>query len=945
MADDGSETVAVAHGTPPEPVDTADATNGADGEGGHDGPVEGAEVENMEGQANGQLAEDEQNLELLVRRGVPGATVESLTQAQGSGSLQVSVEAPGMIHFSLKDFKLRIRAESKLPPTTTKTLPPPAPAKEKRRDPFNILPMGQMLQTAGNYVGTAEWRLARDDVRATQVLNRIDDMKARDLWSFRQLKRHVAPPRTKTHWDFLLDEMQWLREDFRQERRWKIAAAFTVSRWIMEWHNAPDKSVLCVKRVERSPDSMLLQPSSPAAAAVERVPSPAPDQQKKSRKRRRDSDEVMEDSERKAEEADGVAPGGSADVAGTDKGAKEATDAINEDGMANASGGEEQKDEATPMDTDGLPPEGRPSAEDPPDDDANDAHTTSRGKTPTIDREPTRLIIRSNPGLTHVDIGIGSIPDDIKTVYAISNHTLDQPYIDPLNNANVVPMSRMMGTKTKYSDIRWDQYGQDRVLRKRMRTTRGTEWKLEAPCGFLRAARLFCRLTSSSTALIAGPFFTTRKARDDKEKRGIPEPNQPRPVPRGIPQTVWTQEEEDVLLSFGKLYQHNWVLISELMAAEHMPKTAWDCYEKFVALESIEQRARPKVARVDAKDRLLKHQKIIGYILKRIRTRDPRPSAHNQRKVNNNQGIQKKINLVAHDTHQQAQIDAGVDLGSRALTPLELSQVKARHDQEVRMQQESHRQAQFAGRSAQMQSYGRPMPRPGIAVQAGQAGLPVRVPALQQAALQGRLPPGISPEALKQVMLARAMQQQQQAQQAQAQAQQAQAQQQVQQAAARGQPAAASAFPLQLQMQGIQGTDGNVRQMSATDIQAATAALSDPTLRAQLMARQQAIQAQRSALTPEQLMQLAQLRANNPELAQVVRPQGAPQSQAFQQQRIQLLLQQQQAGLLQAHQLQALQNAASSQAPATPPVLAPAPGGQADQGGEQSTQSPARKRK
>merc|ERR1719487_1335264 len=37
------------------------------------------------------------------------------------------------------------------------------------------------------------------------------------------LSRHGAPfvaPRLKSHWDYMMEEMQWLTIDFRQERRW-----------------------------------------------------------------------------------------------------------------------------------------------------------------------------------------------------------------------------------------------------------------------------------------------------------------------------------------------------------------------------------------------------------------------------------------------------------------------------------------------------------------------------------------------------------------------------------------------------------------------------------------------------------------------------------------------------------------------------------------------------
>lgn len=38
-----------------------------------------------------------------------------------------------------------------------------------------------------------------------------------------------------------------MRTDFKQERKWKIAMAYTLSRAVMQWHEADDKSTVCVK--------------------------------------------------------------------------------------------------------------------------------------------------------------------------------------------------------------------------------------------------------------------------------------------------------------------------------------------------------------------------------------------------------------------------------------------------------------------------------------------------------------------------------------------------------------------------------------------------------------------------------------------------------------------------------------------------------------------------
>jgi hypothetical protein len=44
-------------------------------------------------------------------------------------------------------------------------------------------------------------------MRSTQLHQRIEDMKQKSSWSFRQAQKHKPPPRTKTHWDHLLAEM------------------------------------------------------------------------------------------------------------------------------------------------------------------------------------------------------------------------------------------------------------------------------------------------------------------------------------------------------------------------------------------------------------------------------------------------------------------------------------------------------------------------------------------------------------------------------------------------------------------------------------------------------------------------------------------------------------------------------------------------------------------
>lgn len=80
-------------------------------------------------------------------------------------------------------------------------------------------------------------------------------------------------PRPKSHWDYLLEEMQWMATDFAQERRWKLAAAKKVrwkmasyvafcvqghDRWTVLYELLEKYSLLCDRKA--AADSKELQP-------------------------------------------------------------------------------------------------------------------------------------------------------------------------------------------------------------------------------------------------------------------------------------------------------------------------------------------------------------------------------------------------------------------------------------------------------------------------------------------------------------------------------------------------------------------------------------------------------------------------------------------------------------------------------------------------------------
>ncbi|XP_061196592.1 helicase domino-like [Saccostrea echinata] len=83
-------------------------------------------------------------------------------------------------------------------------------------------------------VGTQEAIVERAKQEA-QVMQRVSELRKEGLWSTRRLPKVQEPPRNKGHWDYLLEEMQWLAADFAQERKWKKAAARKVAKMVSKY--------------------------------------------------------------------------------------------------------------------------------------------------------------------------------------------------------------------------------------------------------------------------------------------------------------------------------------------------------------------------------------------------------------------------------------------------------------------------------------------------------------------------------------------------------------------------------------------------------------------------------------------------------------------------------------------------------------------------------------
>lgn len=99
------------------------------------------------------------------------------------------------------------------------------------------------------------------------VTARISELRKQGLWSAKRLPKLQEPPRPKTHWDYLLEEMKWLATDFDQERKWKRKTAKKCA--LMVYRHFQEKRV----KKEREEQAPFQQLKKLAAAQAKEVRS------------------------------------------------------------------------------------------------------------------------------------------------------------------------------------------------------------------------------------------------------------------------------------------------------------------------------------------------------------------------------------------------------------------------------------------------------------------------------------------------------------------------------------------------------------------------------------------------------------------------------------------------------------------------------------------------
>ncbi|XP_042344775.1 E1A-binding protein p400 isoform X2 [Plectropomus leopardus] len=107
--------------------------------------------------------------------------------------------------------------------------------------PVKVGGFGQSATMQSSQEGSQDKQVEQAKLES-QVHQRISELRKEGQWSASRLPKLVEASRPKSHWDYLLEEMQWMAADFAQERRWKEAAAKKLVRTCARYHQEQKKS-------------------------------------------------------------------------------------------------------------------------------------------------------------------------------------------------------------------------------------------------------------------------------------------------------------------------------------------------------------------------------------------------------------------------------------------------------------------------------------------------------------------------------------------------------------------------------------------------------------------------------------------------------------------------------------------------------------------------------
>lgn len=147
-------------------------------------------------------------------------------------------------------------------PTSPNKLLKTVDKKNDKSSPVKKLSISASLEEST--IGSREQIVERAKKEA-YVMRRIAELRKDGVWSIRRLPKVQEPVRTKTHWDYLLEEMQWLAADFANERKFKHNSAKKFARSALKYHTLKECQA---ERIEKEGQQKLRKIASSIAKMV-----------------------------------------------------------------------------------------------------------------------------------------------------------------------------------------------------------------------------------------------------------------------------------------------------------------------------------------------------------------------------------------------------------------------------------------------------------------------------------------------------------------------------------------------------------------------------------------------------------------------------------------------------------------------------------------------------
>lgn len=96
-----------------------------------------------------------------------------------------------------------------------------------------------------------------------RMLRRIYQLQNANKWSLRQMEKQAEPEQPFTHHDHMMDEMKWMRKDFKAERKMKKSVCAWLAQRCSEWYHA-DAQERKLLQVKVKPPSAKQRSEAPA---------------------------------------------------------------------------------------------------------------------------------------------------------------------------------------------------------------------------------------------------------------------------------------------------------------------------------------------------------------------------------------------------------------------------------------------------------------------------------------------------------------------------------------------------------------------------------------------------------------------------------------------------------------------------------------------------------